>query len=191
MEQLIRVEVSKLFGYLNHDVKLNSENGITVLHGANGSGKTTILRAIDECSRGIPTSILKIPFDKFTFSFASGRKLILRSKKKGKVQIDLYKGSRKLETFKFDSENEESVVAFRTSESVRHWISHEVAHRIIDDDEIAPGMFWRHKLPEEHEPPEWLQKFWQDFWCTLIENKDFCVSIHPKRRKKAPDSKEL
>lgn len=41
-----RVKVKSLFGVFNHDIVLNEENGITIIIGENGLGKTMMLEAI-------------------------------------------------------------------------------------------------------------------------------------------------
>ncbi|MDR0680944.1 MAG: AAA family ATPase [Dysgonamonadaceae bacterium] len=44
--KLSRIKIEKLFGQFDYDIKLNQEEGITILTGPNGYGKTTILNII-------------------------------------------------------------------------------------------------------------------------------------------------
>jgi predicted ATP-binding protein involved in virulence len=43
---LSRIKIEKLFGQFDYDIKLNQDEGITILTGPNGYGKTTILNII-------------------------------------------------------------------------------------------------------------------------------------------------
>jgi predicted ATP-binding protein involved in virulence len=62
--KLSRIKIEGLFGQFDYDIKLNQEEGITILTGPNGYGKTTILNIIwslftrgefPHCSGGIVT----------------------------------------------------------------------------------------------------------------------------------------
>jgi predicted ATP-binding protein involved in virulence len=44
--QMNRIKIEKLFGKFDYDIKLNQDEGITILTGPNGYGKTTILNII-------------------------------------------------------------------------------------------------------------------------------------------------
>jgi predicted ATP-binding protein involved in virulence len=44
--KLTRIKIEKLFGQFDYDIKLNQDEGITILTGPNGYGKTTILKII-------------------------------------------------------------------------------------------------------------------------------------------------
>jgi predicted ATP-binding protein involved in virulence len=41
-----RIEIKKLFGLYDHDIHLNAEDGVTILHGPNGVGKTATLHLL-------------------------------------------------------------------------------------------------------------------------------------------------
>lgn len=49
---MMRFKVEKLFGRFNYDLQLNKE-GLTILTGPNGFGKSTILKCIDALSNGL------------------------------------------------------------------------------------------------------------------------------------------
>lgn len=42
-----RIQVTNLFGIFNHEIRLNLDERITILHGPNGFGKTIILQMLD------------------------------------------------------------------------------------------------------------------------------------------------
>ncbi|RLP87667.1 hypothetical protein EAD89_18385 [Micromonospora sp. BL4] len=69
--KLIRYEVVGLFGSRNREFTLDQDEP-TLLTGANGSGKSTILRTIDFISTGRWQDLFAIPFHSITLDFDSG-----------------------------------------------------------------------------------------------------------------------
>lgn len=69
------VSVKKLFGIFNHEIPLNMESRITIIHAPNGFGKTVLMRMID----GLFTSKYKIfsdvPFEQFNVFLESGERI--------------------------------------------------------------------------------------------------------------------
>lgn len=45
--RLEKISVTSLFGVFDHEIKLNTDDGITIVIGENGLGKTVILEAIN------------------------------------------------------------------------------------------------------------------------------------------------
>jgi predicted ATP-binding protein involved in virulence len=45
--KITQISVGKLFGQFNHSIKLNINENVTIIHGPNGVGKTTLLRLVD------------------------------------------------------------------------------------------------------------------------------------------------
>lgn len=76
--QSIRVE--GLFHLYDHQVELNLEDRITILHGPNGVGKTVLLRMVNYLLEGRFSYFSKIPFRKFTLSFTDGARIELIKK---------------------------------------------------------------------------------------------------------------
>src|SRR5688572_7033774 len=60
-----RARVEHLFGRYTHDVPLNDQDRVTILHGQNGVGKTVLLRLIAAAFTGRYLEILRTPFDRF------------------------------------------------------------------------------------------------------------------------------
>ncbi|MBP0027508.1 AAA family ATPase [Roseofilum sp. Guam] len=65
-----QISITGLFGVFDHVIPLNQEDRITIIHGPNGFGKTSILRLIDglfnsnySVFNSIPFSNLKVDFD--------------------------------------------------------------------------------------------------------------------------------
>ncbi len=45
--RITRISVDGLFGMFNHDIGMKLDDRITIIHGMNGYGKTTILRMVN------------------------------------------------------------------------------------------------------------------------------------------------
>ena len=71
--RLTKVRVTKLFGLFAHEIPLNREERITIIHGPNGFGKTIVLRMLAAlCSRNYDL-FREVPFKTFTIQFDDGR----------------------------------------------------------------------------------------------------------------------
>lgn len=81
-----KIEVVKLFNEYNHQIDLS--NGVQVIMGANGIGKTTILKLVNSLFSGDMLSISNIKFERLEVSFASKESIqVARSEEKGDVFI--------------------------------------------------------------------------------------------------------
>jgi predicted ATP-binding protein involved in virulence len=67
-----RIQVSKLFGIFDHEIPLNLNERITIIHGPNGYGKTVILQLVDGLFRRKWTPLCRIPFDELLLELADG-----------------------------------------------------------------------------------------------------------------------
>lgn len=74
---LAELRVTNLFGHFTHRIALNEREHITIMHGANGVGKTTILRLIDDFFRGRFSALGRIPFSTIEMGLTSGELLTL------------------------------------------------------------------------------------------------------------------
>ena len=77
--RLQRVEVNGLFGIYDHRIDLNLEDRVTLLHGPNGVGKTSILRMIDGLLRYNLACFRRIPFARLLLAFQDGSILELQT----------------------------------------------------------------------------------------------------------------
>ena len=69
--RLIRFSVDGLFGY--REIGFSpTESGPTLLTGANGTGKSTVLRSINAIASGQWLDLLSVPFSELTLEFDSG-----------------------------------------------------------------------------------------------------------------------
>ena len=72
LRRLKRIEVAGLFGIYNHDIDLNLEDRVTLLHGPNGVGKTTILKMVDALLTGDVGYFGVVPFGRLSLEFHDG-----------------------------------------------------------------------------------------------------------------------
>ena len=67
--KLVALEVDNLFGIYKYHLAFHVHDGVTILHGANGVGKTTILKMIDAFARTDLNYFHLVPFDRFCLRF--------------------------------------------------------------------------------------------------------------------------
>ncbi|HSN98440.1 MAG TPA: AAA family ATPase [Candidatus Nanopelagicales bacterium] len=73
--RLQRISVTGLFGIFDHDIPLNLQERITIIHGLNGYGKTVILQMIHEVLTGRYDALHTVPFTRFELGFDDGTSL--------------------------------------------------------------------------------------------------------------------
>ena len=67
--RIIRISVTKLFGIFDHDIPLDSEDHIRIIHGPNGYGKTMILTMIYALFSSKYNTLRSIPFHELCLHF--------------------------------------------------------------------------------------------------------------------------
>ena len=78
------IEIRSLFGYFDHRIPLKTDDRITIIHGPNGVGKTTVLRLISDLFEGRFHSLLDTPFDRIVVRFKpKGSLTVIPTKEKG------------------------------------------------------------------------------------------------------------
>lgn len=75
--RITNISVEGLFGIFNHEVPLNLDDRITIIHGPNGLGKTVLLTMINSLFAGRFSIFRTIPFNTFSVAFDDGRRLSL------------------------------------------------------------------------------------------------------------------
>lgn len=74
------VEIRDLFGYYNYSISLH--NKITIIHGPNGCGKTTVLKLINAFFNKDLAYLRKVDFSSIKFLFSDERHFLIVNKKK-------------------------------------------------------------------------------------------------------------
>lgn len=73
-----QIRLTRLFDLFDHVVPLHLDEGITIIHGPNGFGKTVLLKLIDALfHRNFPL-IARTPFKEFEVEFEDGSKIVIR-----------------------------------------------------------------------------------------------------------------
>jgi predicted ATP-binding protein involved in virulence len=67
--KITSITVENLFGFLTHKIPLNNEDGITLIHGTNGCGKTTLLILINAVFTGDFATLSTLIFDKIIIKY--------------------------------------------------------------------------------------------------------------------------
>lgn len=75
-----RIEVKNLFGIFYHEIPLNIGEHITLIHGPNGFGKTTLLTMLNALFSSNYGPLRGIPFSEFSLDFSDKSNLRLRKK---------------------------------------------------------------------------------------------------------------
>ena len=99
-----KIEIKKLFGMFNHVIPFNMRDRITIIHGPNGFGKTTILRLMTDLFSRRFYLLRRTPFGSIVITFDDGRRLRVRQASAGKsrqsrsrrsLEFSLYKGKKR------------------------------------------------------------------------------------------------
>ncbi len=70
--RLTRVLATRLFGIFDHEIPLNLDERITIIHGPNGFGKTIVLRLLAALMSGNYASLRGVSFEEFALEFDTG-----------------------------------------------------------------------------------------------------------------------
>ncbi len=84
LRRLKRVEVDGLFGIYNHHIDLKLDARVTLLHGPNGVGKTTVLKMIHALLTREFSYLRQVPFERLLLGFEDGATLELTKMGSGK-----------------------------------------------------------------------------------------------------------
>jgi predicted ATPase len=76
--RIARIAVTKLFGVLDHDVVLKREQGVTIVHGINGVGKTKLLELTAALTQGHIWGLLEVSFEQLRLDFDDGTAIEVR-----------------------------------------------------------------------------------------------------------------
>ncbi len=75
--RITKISVKKLFGVFDHEIPLNQESRITILHGPNGVGKTVLLRMIHSIFTRDYQVFGEFPFEEFYVEYDRGERLLI------------------------------------------------------------------------------------------------------------------
>lgn len=75
-----KIIVKNLFGIFDHEIPLNVDNHITIIHGPNGFGKTVLLTMLNGLFSSNYTELFRIPFSELSLIFDDESNLLLQKK---------------------------------------------------------------------------------------------------------------
>ncbi|HLL05658.1 MAG TPA: AAA family ATPase [Myxococcaceae bacterium] len=102
--RLTRVHVTGLFGLFEHEIRLNSDERVTIIHGPNGFGKTLVLRMTEALISGNYELFYEVPFKSFTLDTDTGLRLLVEREELTdpeqikQLKADVYVGVKKSES---------------------------------------------------------------------------------------------
>ncbi len=99
--RITKISVKGLFGYLDHEIPLNQESRITIIHGPNGVGKTVLMRMVDGLFRYDYELLGSIPFLQLRIAFSTAEFMIIE-KRKSEESI----------SFRYENNNRKDFVPF-------------------------------------------------------------------------------
>lgn len=77
MARISKITVNGLFGLFSHPISLNLNERLTIIHGANGLGKTVILRMVSALFDGAYMIFRRVPFESFVVDLEEGQSLVV------------------------------------------------------------------------------------------------------------------
>jgi len=120
--RLVEFSIDNLYGLYNHKVTFNQSEGISILHGPNGVGKTALLKCISHLFSGDFESLSKIPFHKINANLDSGTNICLTRLTSSPSSLESREdlSSRKLEV----------IISFGEKVVAKHVFSPSVARKL-------------------------------------------------------------
>ncbi|WP_018211150.1 AAA family ATPase [Desulfitobacterium hafniense] len=98
-----KIRVNGLFGLLNHEINMRVNDNITIIHGPNGFGKTTLLKMINALLNINFLELHIIPFEQFELFFSDGSRLLV-NKNENNRETRSTKQIRNLEIIYYENE---------------------------------------------------------------------------------------
>ncbi|MEB3249837.1 MAG: AAA family ATPase [Merismopediaceae bacterium] len=185
-----QISITKLFGIFDHVIPLNLDERITIIHGINGVGKTSILKLINGLFNIKYSDIRSIPFQDFKISFDQGDYVLVtkdsqEENKKSKIlalfqdkngtkeKFDFQTLFRNIKGFRERSLSFEEYIPELKRISLREWF-YLPDGDILSLEEIIER--FGHRLPltigeEFKQLPEWLQNLRESLNVRLIESQ--------------------
>lgn len=193
-----KISVDGLFGIFNHEIPLNIEERITIIHGANGVGKTIILTMLNDFFHSRYSIFRKTPFEKFIIYFDDKTKVQIiknNKEKKSNIQINYHKNNESSESF--------TPKILNKSKSSDIGIPIQILDEIIPELERIGGQKWLQTqtkellsledIIERYEPllpigdvykkPEWLQEILNNIKIYFIQSQRLVNMNNPSKDK--------
>ena len=203
LRRLTRIEVDSLFGIYDHRIDLALEDRVTLLHGPNGVGKTTVLKMVDALLTGRVRYFRRVPFARLLLGFHDGTEIELtKDRSRGSADYDVANVQ-----LKGTEVNETTSIALTPSRAEAIAVDYDFLQRVGEDAwmDIRDGEWltdWevvqrydrsRSRLypdravnSDDREEP-WLREFFEAANSHFIEAQRLVRSHHPRGLRRPPD----
>ena len=157
------LRVEGLFGYLNHDIHFRTQ-GVTILSGPNGSGKTHVLKILRALVALDLYGLLEYPFTSATLLLANHRALRVTQLEEGALLVeasageDEQLGQATLSTAELPDPKALEVPPWVERSGPDEWFDSRY-QRFITDQEVVRHYSRHQVLPSLIEAHEWLGEF--------------------------------
>ncbi len=211
--RLKEIRVKKLFGVFDHAIPLKMSDRLTIIHGLNGYGKTTILLLVQSVMQGKLNKLRKTPFSELCLSFDDEQELkITRHQKdsgewdaqpRASLHFELRKGGNVIYKYTFKPFDIRDILDIPPHLISRHiedleqidsetWLEVSTG-RQLDIEEVVelyadylPIRPWKKDDKEEI----WLQKFTKSFEVRFIAAQRL-LNVVPNKRSRTMSSSGL
>ena len=130
------IEIRSLFGYFDHKIPLKTDDRITIIHGPNGVGKTTVLRLI--------SSLFKCQF--FPMFVTLFDRIVIRFKPKGSLTVIRVKKEKKLRlVYRFGKQLTEYMLSMEEEKILREYPRGLFEGMIDNIERIGPSEWYDEK----------------------------------------------
>ncbi|MFD0335244.1 AAA family ATPase [Streptomyces erythrogriseus] len=180
--QLRRYAVRRLFGTYNHDIPLD-ELEPTILTGANGTGKSTILRSISWISKGDWVSLSRLEFDQIRLDF-EGAQLTVGRSRGGSLTVRLDRPTVKPKVWEYSSPPE-ALFQLQLPHDESEWLFElDLDSREQSKWAHQKERVYRYLAHQEEKTPAWVSRVTDSFPTLLVSDQRLAPErqTRPKKR---------
>jgi predicted ATPase len=202
--RMSRISVKQLFHTFNHSVSLNLDGRITIIHGLNGLGKTTLLRMVKSLCDSRYFELLPIPFAELRLDFDDESSIVVtktpdedeeQSRKRRRLRIGRLKRNIEVDHYQPTVHIDPSSLATSLEWVERHipglsrvasnrWLQHSTGEvfsleEIVErfSEYLPPGINLTQKSA-----PAWIEQLSESVNVRLIETQRLVTPRRIRRR---------
>ncbi len=203
--RIATIKVDDLFGIFDHRIALNLDDRMTIIHGPNGFGKTTLLQMLDALFHRRYTELRNVPFEGFEITFEDGSALWVEKaeveKESSKITISFQAaGTRKPKSFTRESLSAdrvrrrvplgmlEDVVDGLARVAPDEWV-HVPSGQVLSLEDVFDqfGHLLPHGMVDREREPPWWQEIRDSFETHFIRSQRL-LNFRPSRsRRRGPE----